>query len=256
MDGQGRAWSVMVLVLVCFGCARDGSGRASGRGGVGGTGAQLVAAQDGAGIGGEQERHRGCLEWAREHRREWLEMSRAEFDAAIKTRLVGRHLQRRTEGNVLARYEETLEVALPRLSWHDVLVLLVVDEIVRRPEVARDLFEQARTDRLDKGAEHGGLLTAAGAVRFVSQQDERPGDFAFVAPRGMFEADGEALAHYHFHAQSEENGEYAGPSKGDLEYAKRFSRHCVVFTSAGRGRMDVDVYFPSGVVVDLGVVER
>jgi hypothetical protein len=52
----------------------------------------------------------------------------------------------------------------------------------------------------------------------------------------------------------EDNRGYSGPSYQDLEYADRFGRACLVVTSTGEGRGNVDYYQPGGVVLDLGTI--
>ena len=42
----------------------------------------------------------------------------------------------------------------------------------------------------------------------------------------------------------------------DLAYAARYGRSCVVFTSVSGGVLNADLYFPDGVVLDLGEVRE
>lgn len=93
--------------------------------------------------------------------------------------------------------------------------------------------------------------------RSCIRHDQRiGGDDVFVASSDMIEQSDHALAHFHFHVQRWSNRGYAGPSWGDLEYALRHGRICVVFTGISRDELDVDVYFPSSEVVDLGSIRR
>ena len=84
----------------------------------------------------------------------------------------------------------------------------------------------------------------------------REGDTSFVASPELLEEPTTALPHYHFHVQRVRNTQFAGPSEGDLNYASLYGRTCLVITSVGDGVMNVDVYFPSGAVSDLGVIEE
>ncbi|MCA9283506.1 MAG: hypothetical protein KDA30_15890, partial [Phycisphaerales bacterium] len=61
---------------------------------------------------------------------------------------------------------------------------------------------------------------------------------------------------FHFHASDYANRRYAGPSDGDLEYAKRQGRCGLVYTFVSPNKMNADYYTPDGAVVDLGAVER
>ncbi|MEL6796707.1 MAG: hypothetical protein AAFO89_07765, partial [Planctomycetota bacterium] len=51
-------------------------------------------------------------------------------------------------------------------------------------------------------------------------------------------------------------GKLRVPREGDLNYAALYGRTCVVLTSIDDGVMNVDVYFPSGAVIDLGVINE
>ncbi len=77
-----------------------------------------------------------------------------------------------------------------------------------------------------------------------------------MAPQAMFDAGYTALFHFHYHVQRERNGDYAGPGFGDRNYADNTRANCLVLTSVGAGRINVDFYRHGGVVVDLGVVEQ
>jgi hypothetical protein len=70
----------------------------------------------------------------------------------------------------------------------------------------------------------------------------------------MLRAGDAALFHYHFHAQRPDNRDYAGPSNGDLVYADRFGRACLVFTTVDEGVLNADYYQPGGARLDLGML--
>jgi hypothetical protein len=72
----------------------------------------------------------------------------------------------------------------------------------------------------------------------------------------MIEQGDRSLAHYHFHAQQPRNAKFAGPSPGDLAYASRYGRTCLVFTSIREDRLGVDLYQPDGTIIDLGEIAR
>jgi hypothetical protein len=114
-------------------------------------------------------------------------------------------------------------------------------------------------DRRDTTTEYGGMLAARGLDQewavptlFPPRPGQREGDNKFIASDDMIRSSDRSLAHYHFHAQEERNAAYAGPSPGDLIYAARQGRNCLVLTSLGEGEMGVDYYQPDGIVVDLG----
>mgnify|MGYP001627977827 FL=1 len=63
-----------------------------------------------------------------------------------------------------------------------------------------------------------------------------------------------ALAHYHFHANERNNEKYAGPSRADYINAETSGRTSLVFTSIKEDELNVDLYQPNGVVIDLGII--
>lgn len=109
----------------------------------------------------------------------------------------------------------------------------------------------ARADLVRGAASFGSEATA---VLYAPRPGQRMGDERFVASDDMLAASDCAIAHYHFHAQRVRNKEYAGPSGGDLQYAARYGRSCLVLTSVGEGVLGVDYYQPNGVVIDLGEI--
>lgn len=207
--------------------------------------------------------HAEPMRWAMAHRPGWLQASREDLLSLLGSRLAGRRVYpRRSEDAVV---DERLEAGAGRLSKSDLLALLVIDEALGDPLVMGDLLEQARLDRDDASTEYGGVLRSAadgglGARFFAKAYPPRPaqrqGDERFIASEEMIRGSDLALAHYHFHVQKDRNESFAGPSRGDLEYAARLGRICVMVTSVGAGVFDVDVYTPEGVVVDLGEIPR
>jgi hypothetical protein len=83
---------------------------------------------------------------------------------------------------------------------------------------------------------------------------QRAGDHSFIASTDMTAAADLAIAHYHLHVQASANSQYSGPSREDLAYAARFGRTCVVFTSIRSHTLNVDLYTPDGIVIDLGEI--
>lgn len=218
-------------------------------------------------------RHAEPIRWASRRRPEWLKASRAELLSELEERLRGRSVRRRVdrETNEPAR-PERLEDHAARLTWGDLVAILVVDEAIHDPAVIGALDAQANLDREDKSAEYGGLLEAwrdgasadgpaDGAsdfrvVLYPPRPGQRRGDREFVASSDMVAQSDRALAHYHFHVQQLRNSGYAGPASADLQYAARLGRTCLVFTSVSEGLMNADLYQPDGVVIDLGDVRR
>lgn len=211
-------------------------------------------------------RHAEPVRWAAAHRAEWMGMSRSALLSELQRRMLGREVTHRSgEWGTRGRgAEESLSAWSDTLAWGDILTLLVVDEATRDPRVVRSIARQAEGDRADRTTEYGGLIHSydvpgadAGLFRAVLYPPRailRRGDAEFTASPEMIADGARALAHYHLHAQRENSRAFAGPSPGDLDYAARTGRTCVVFTTLGGGEIGVDCYFSGGVVVDLGRV--
>ncbi len=216
-----------------------------------------------------QLRHIEPIRWAATNHSEWLSASREQLLAELNTRLAGRRIWLKTEGlgAMEEKSKETPKDWEPKFAWGDLLAVLVIDEAIRRPSAIAELFRQAAMDQADTTTEYGGVLWAAEqggvetekggkfAVRgYQPRTTERKDDRTFMAPEEMFTDSGRSLGHYHFHVQTPNNRDYAGPGRGDLEYAANHGRNCVVLTSVREGAMDADYYVRGGIVVDLGEI--
>ena len=200
------------------------------------------------------------IRWASRHEPGWLTLDRDQLLEEL-----GRRLSRTTQHDrQVSRRSEQL-AGWRDASWSELLTVLVLDEAIRQPRVADSLLVQAEEDRLDMTTEYGGLLeadprrdpkTGLGfrAVLYKPRPVMREGDRIFVASREMIRDGARALAHYHLHAQKVRNSAYAGPSEGDLGYAARYGRVCVVFTSIRPGVLNADCYTPEGRILDLGEI--
>ena len=141
----------------------------------------------------------------------------------------------------------------------DALLLLTIIAALPQPHVRDALFAQADADRADSGAEHGGGLLWAEDGRVIAQPFAtylNRNDHVYVSSYALIESMYTGLAHYHFHAQRYDNAAYAGPGPGDLAFAHRMGFACVVLTFVNADTLAVDVYFPDGTVVDVGVLAR
>jgi len=221
---------------------------------------------------GLQLRHIEPLRWASVHKSEWLADERSALMSELASRLEPRRKWRKSEGlgpdELMSR--ELLTDWDDRLVWGDVLTILVVDEALKDRRVVDSLFKQAAADRADTSTEYGGALFSTDAVPlaplsggknkprwditgdpgfivrgYSARPAQRVNDRTFTAPEELFEAEGaggRALAHFHFHVQSVNNAEYAGPGKGDFDYAAMHGRTCLVFTSVRNGVLNADYY--------------
>jgi hypothetical protein len=224
--------------------------------------ATVIAALDQTRTGPLAIRHLEPIRWAAAHHAEWLNATREGLLSELASRFEGRKRRPRTErepGQPKPAVQ-TLDTWRDSLSWGDCVSILVTDEALRRRDIASALFAQAAMDKDDRTAEYGGLLRAEGSsfniVLFPPRPGSRRGDNEFVASIDMFGQGDHALAHYHFHAQDTHNASFAGPSAGDLAYADRYGRLCLVFTWTSTDVLNADLYTPEGAVIDLGEVSR
>ncbi len=225
---------------------------------------QAVAHLSDAQREGLRLRHIEAVRWAAAHRPAWISLDREGLLEELDRRLTGRrwHGRAREPGETGPLQRERYEDARDHLSWGDALSVLVIDELLRGGGLAATLFAQVEQDRADRTTEYGGLFFAGGPggeARFEMyppRPAQRVGDQAFIASIDMIAASDLALAHYHFHAQHAANSRYAGPSREDLAYAARFGRTCLVITSIRADVLNIDVYTPDGIVVDLGEFVR
>lgn len=228
------------------------------------TSAHAVAALDAQQRRGLRLRHIESLRWASENRPEWTKASRDELLAELYSRLASREHRRRGVDVIRFRSEE-LKNHRDAMAWPDVLTAIVIDEAVRTERVRAALFTQAETDRADTSTEYGGIVRISirpgeGSVfvpaLYIPRPVLRENDNSFVANPEMIIESSTALAHYHFHVQNVNNARFAGPSDGDMAYAARYGRACLVFTAIDENTLGVDLYQPDGVVLDLGDFTR
>ena len=209
-------------------------------------------------------RHVEAVRWATANRPSWVSLDREGLREELDRRLTGRrwHGRAREPGETGPLLRERYEDSRDRLSWGDALSVLVIDELLQGGGLTRSLFAQVEQDRADRTTEYGGLLFAGGPggdprfELYPPRPAQRAGDHAFIASTDMIARGDLALAHYHFHVQMAANSQYAGPSREDLAYAARFGRTCLVMTSIRADVLNVDVYTPDGIVVDLGEIVR
>ncbi|MBB6431101.1 hypothetical protein [Algisphaera agarilytica] len=144
-------------------------------------------------------------------------------------------------------------------SWPDLALVWNVMRAMDEPSVVRAWFDQADADLLDTGSEFGGVLTWKPDGSFVAvgfTPEQREGDRKFFSSPALIEAMYTGLAHYHFHAQEHHNAEYAGPGRGDLAFTANLETHTLTLTFINRDQINVDLAFPDGRVLDLGLVTR
>ncbi|MCL4742867.1 MAG: hypothetical protein KJZ54_11780 [Phycisphaerales bacterium] len=223
---------------------------------------RAIASLDGERRRGLGLRHAEPIRWATANRPEWIAAGRGELLSEVRSRLADRRNYRRVKDDTdfTRPHPDRLSDWEERLTWADLLTILLIDDALADERVRRELFRQADLDRDDGTTEYGGIIESdAGRVRavlFVPRASQRRHDREFVASQDMIDASDRALAHYHFHAQKARNREFAGPSVPDLVTAARLGRTSLVFTSIDSDLLNADLYQPDGVLIDLGEVRR
>ena len=193
-----------------------------------------------------------------------LTHSRAELLSQLRTRLGSRTVTPRSADGARDAAAESLAGSEDRLAYADILHVLAIDDALRAPHNAADLFAHADRDHNDESTEHGGVLapsddvSRAGVepVLYPPRPAQRLSDKKFVAPAEMFTKHPDALAHFHFHAHTRRNARYAGPGPGDRAYADAFGRASVVLTFLDENTLAADYYHPNGLTLDLGRITR
>lgn len=224
-------------------------------------------------------RHLEPIRWATANRSQWLNASRQALLAELERRLEDRHTHRRAADAQANRkpVRQNLETWQGKLSYGDLLSILVIDDAVREKKIMLSLFQQQDLDYNDKQTEYGGIIDYSGAAGtmektwsgeekpadhswrarlFAPRSSQRYADDQFIASVDMMNASDRSLAIYHFHAQRYRNDDFAGPSDGDHEFATMCGRSCIVLTSIREGTLNVDYYQGNGAVLDLGEIVK
>ena len=205
-------------------------------------------------------RHIEAVRWASAHRSEWMSMSRGELLDMLQGRLSKRVHIKRKSAKGEPPHKERLGDWEAQLTWPDLLTILVVDDAIFSDSVVEKIFIQRKLDKKDRKTEYGGILDSDAndqthrAILFRPRARDRVSDERFVASEDMMRFSDRALAHYHFHANERNNEKYAGPSRADYINAETSGRTSVVFTSIKDDELNIDLYQPNGIVIDLGIL--
>jgi hypothetical protein len=195
------------------------------------------------------------------HRPELLEQEQSALYARLEQELRGRqHVapERRIDGPA-PQGRQRLADCRDRLTWGDLLAMLMAVEALRVPQVVDHLVDYAGRDRADTSTEYGGVIDLDASGRFQVLEFPpriRRHDQMFIASQEMLDAAYTALFHFHFHVQRPRNEAFAGPGLGDEQYAEAMRANCLVLTSVGADRLNADFYRHDAVEVDLGLIER
>ncbi|MHC4446966.1 MAG: hypothetical protein ACYSXF_04065 [Planctomycetota bacterium] len=144
-----------------------------------------------------------------------------------------------------------------KLTWGDLLAMLIAIQALEVPQVVDHLFDYAERDRLDESTEYGGVIRLDEKGRYEILEFPprlRFHDRKFVASQEMLDAAYTSLFHFHLHVQKYRNADFAGPGYGDVNYADNTRANCLVFTFVNERTMNVDFYRHGNVVVDLGEI--
>ncbi len=209
-----------------------------------------------------------AIRWASANAPSMLAMTRDQLLDQLKTQLSDRRFYTRFAGTDAGgeTFAENLSDNRDKLTWADLLTVLVIDQAVRSGAVVKALSQQIARDMKDTSTEYGGVLEsgdlggagggpAFSATLYPPRPTARQGDKKFVASDDLLAHGGWSLAHYHFHAQEYRNGSYAGPGSGDMDYARIQGRACIVITPVNEREANVDYYQGNGARLDLGTIE-
>lgn len=204
----------------------------------------------------------------------------AAADIAIRL-TAARHVTRSERADRDPRWSEDFDHWRDQLSPDDLRVIAFVLDAMKKDHIIDMWFAEADADRIDQTTEYGGVLGKRADGRFEAipyQPDLRAHDRQFVASTRMLMRIAAGGIHYHFHAQSLNNAEYAAPGPGDLEFANRYEIAALILTFVDPDTLNVDYYQPlndpppekspapdtpqpntsggGGIVIDLGCVTR
>jgi len=204
-------------------------------------------------------RHLAPLVWAASNEPAWLDASRSEHLSAIDAALDRSKHYQRTGGS--ARHEaETLRANRDRLVWADLIAVRLALVALGDETLGAELFAIADQDHNDTSTEHGGVIAATAdgfaAWHYPPRPAQRMGDRRFIASDDLLRNATAEPFHFHFHASSHGNREYAGPSAGDLLYVDLFRCQAIVLTFINRNELNADYYQPGGARLDLGTINR
>lgn len=203
--------------------------------------------------------HLEPIRWATVNRPAWMSLDRQGLFGVVSERMSRRIHHKRDAQKGELPHRERLGDWADELRWADLLTILVVDDALGNEAVVEGIFLQRALDRKDTSSEYGGVIEVDGdtgfrAVLYRPRARDRVSDQRFVASDDMFRFSDRSLVHYHMHANKRNNGKYAGPSAADLINASMSGRANLVLTSLGSDELNVDLYFPRGMVVDLGQI--
>lgn len=182
-----------------------------------------------------------------------------ELVAALRGRDAARYSANFTGWDTGSKRTESLGMQRDEVRWIDLVAANLALRMLADPAVAARLFDIADRDQQDRRTEYGGVVRIddSGSWDVVEVRPRVTGsDTRFEAPQELFDQGYTALFHFHMHAQSFENGSYAGPHMGDFAYAGSTRANCLVLTFIRRDTMNVDFYRHGPVVIDLGTVKR
>jgi len=189
--------------------------------------------------------------------------TRQQWLGHIHKRLAGRRHASRGDGvpddAVISKRPDRFGDHIEQLGIADLIVLDQLLDAMANPRFVRVAFELAEADRLDTTTEFGGALMWGKRGEVTLQPFDpllRRHDQAYLASTPCMEAVYLGLAHVHLHAQCYDNAAWAGPGKGDLDFADSQHANGVVLTYLDRNTLNVDAYFPGNIIIDLGCVTR
>ena len=124
-------------------------------------------------------RHAEPIRWVAANRSSQLDTSRQDLIRELGDRLAARRVIERGVNDFGAgrQPDEDFESNIPRLSWADLVAILVVDDAIQTPRVVREIFDAVELDRwLGRAWELGPARKFV--ARDLGMASEIAGDFA------------------------------------------------------------------------------
>jgi hypothetical protein len=174
-----------------------------------------------------------------------------DMGKTLKTRPHVQHTPAETDGP--DDYKESFWLQVDALSMADLWNLYLLNEMLSRPAVQRNLRIMAGGPK----QQWAGLVFykygQAETILYPPRKTSRPGASKSFEPSDEFLNDGrDALCRFVTHFEKENNTEQAGPSAEELADAKVGNFYGLILTRVGGDAFCAHYYNPEGIVISLG----
>jgi hypothetical protein len=141
------------------------------------------------------------------------------------------------------------------LTMPDLWNLVLLDEMLNRPQVQAALRMMVEGDRADPSCAWGGLVFyrngQAEAKVYPPPADHALDDLAYVPSQEAIRDARDSLCRFHGHFEQEDNAARAGPTAEELQAARLGDYYGLVLTSVGKDSFCAHYYGPQGIVISM-----